>query len=100
MLLTRGLAAKTAYTRAMTPRSASVRVRRSATLGGRHVYRLDGGVERYERLPVRLRLIEVPLDGSESLHRHLGAHDGGVVEVILEVQGHVGRQHRGAGWRA
>ncbi len=43
-----------------------------------------------------LRFIEAPLDGSENLRRHLGAHDGGSLEMVFEVERHVDGEGRGA----
>jgi hypothetical protein len=63
-------------------------------LGARHVYRLDGTCPRHDRLPIRLRHIETPLDGFEKVIRHLGALDLGEVKVFLEMQWILGGQSR------
>ncbi len=43
----------------------------------------------------RLRLIEAPLDKRGHLRGHLGAHDGGGVEMVFEVERHVNGKWRG-----
>jgi len=45
--------------------------------------------------PLRLRLIEPPLDGRRRISWHFGAYDGRPVEVVLEMERHVDGQHRG-----
>jgi hypothetical protein len=55
------------------------------------------GVEMIERLPIRLRLIETPLDRSADIFRNLRGHDVRRVEVFLEVQGALRGQWRWAG---
>ena len=51
----------------------------------RDLDRIDRRIPRDYRLPVFLGLVEVPLHNGRNIRRHLGAHDGGNVEVLLQV---------------
>ena len=47
-----------------------------------------------DRFPLRLQLVEAPHDGSRNLRGHLGALDRGGIDMLLQVERHLGREHR------
>ena len=58
---------------------------------------IDSRVPRDYRLPIFLGLVEEPLHNARGARRKVRAHDGGDIEVLFEMQRHIGRQDRGAG---
>ncbi len=60
-----------------------------AILDTPRLHLLDGGVERNERLPVRLGLIKAPLDRFWDVSGYLRAFYAGRIQVVFQVQGNL-----------
>ena len=57
------------------------------------LYGIPSVRERRCRFPAGLRIGKVPFNRFGDVLGNLGAHDGGGIQVLLEVQRHLGREH-------
>jgi hypothetical protein len=51
-------------------------------------------MRRIDRLPLRLRLVEAPLNGIEDIRRDLGALDSGGIQMLFKVKRNLGCEKR------